>query len=309
MNCAMRCILFSICVLLNAAKMERLTADPRVEIRSFRSWGYGGYEAQFELVNRAKVPIVAWTVNGHYMELPGSGRVAYESVGCGDGHITRDLLPPGGVRHVRVRPGSCTTGPLRRITAIFADGTLAGSWSDVEELVKWLTIEQLVAQRWLASLGAIEADVDPVSRVGELVARLYRMEVRDLSWECRGGCWVRFREQPPARALEERANFYLSAYAGRLYQRLLRPGGPAWIYRRMARDEAAEKRLKSQSKVIELVRGTLSREIASVERDIDDLAWVTMFGPKGERVGPTEPPPPPQPREAPSPILKNRRGP
>ncbi len=141
---------------------------------------YGRKGIELELVNKASSPIVAWafrfspkweeardpTTVAHPDAIPRTrGRLT-----CAAGSSRVDLIEPGETRHLTVNPPpNCPDGKIHHVSAIFADGIWRGDWSDLEVLVKRLTIRRLVLQRWLISLRALEVADDPLANLGKLM--------------------------------------------------------------------------------------------------------------------------------------------
>jgi hypothetical protein len=280
-----------------AQKFDTRHTDPRIGVRNVT---YAKGAVQFDLVDKASAPIVVW---GVYCD---------DTDGGARGTTRVDLIEPGEARHGVMR--NCK---LHDFSAVFADGTWAGDWSELGGMVKEMTVQRLVAERWLVTLRALPTAPDPVDSVGRLLEQLPPRSPGP-SYH---GFSPRLPEEYLRQVIDFEARFDLRLYVVRCYHEFLMPdtdlrAGPdpkgdpkAEARDKLLRDRAlysgvqpkrdlkAEAQLKTRSDADEQIRAVLAREAAAVQREFEGLAWVTMFGPNGERIGPAIPPPPPHPPE------------
>jgi hypothetical protein len=269
--------------------------------------------AEFDLVNKGSAPIVyrgtglageppdarglAWDnglirhpTGNHLAGAPLDARGLARGA-CSTRSAGPDLIEPGETRHVVVGGGNCR-GKLVAVAAVFADGSWAGPWYVLEVGVRWVHIRRSVAQQWLVTLRALRVDPDPIATLAGLLAQIERLR-EALAQESRRAARPPSPGLPPPPLVpppEELMSRY--GFVWRAYRHIVAPDSGWRLVQK--RDERAEKALQSRADAGQRIADSIEREIAAVEAEIADTAWVTMLGPNGERIGPKEPPPPPR---------------
>lgn len=302
---------------LAAQKTDPPATDPRLGVLNLKYEKEKEKElVEFDLVNQAPAPIVFWVAVLRCAVIS-TRRSLPKDIGVGRrveiwDKKEYDAIEPGGRRHVVVSrsPADAATrvargaSELYGVTALFADGSWAGEWAFVERQVKAMTILRLAAQQWLVSLRALPADPDPVATVAGLLRRLERLPRPGGGWSGLPAPGPQSLAEHPAAGrrappeemarqnIDHFAAFNLRFFAQRCYDKML------MLDRRGAdpkrwRDERAEKRLKSRADAKEQLANRIAEETAMLELELEVTAWVTMFGPNGERIGPAVPPPAP----------------
>jgi hypothetical protein len=289
----LRCLVVLLCAVaaMAAGKEAKVKSDPRIRITGVKyvSVGKAGRGVEFEIVNKGNSAIVAWA--------PFFDRAAsWLEQMCPDGRPRVDRIEPGTARRVLIDQESCSSHRLKRIAAIFADG----SWTrgPYEEGVfgdYWrAAVCRLVAQRWLLTLRSLQTAPDPVDSMGGLMPGVEFQPdsaVVDLFSSSLSSRSSRFLKDE----LDSYALMYLRIFVQRCYNRTLNPEISRNATQKTRRDRRAENRLKQRPDAKQQITYALEREIRMVERRIEDLTWVTMFTPEYKFLGmPTIMPPPSQ---------------
>ncbi len=211
---------------------------------------------EVELTNKASSPIVVWAV---WFQL---------TAGLCSGQRANRPDRASETRHFTAKPPrNCRGARVQRVSAIFADGTWTGEWSDFERPVKLLTIRRLVLQRWLISLRALEKADDPLALLGRLMDELNNVQ---LTYRISTFGTTPSEEQL-RKAIEIRAQSTLRTYVKRYYDNVLLP-----VYRsnrdpKGGRDKRAEKQLRSRADAKQRIAEGIAREIEIVSNELDDL--------------------------------------
>lgn len=173
-------------------------------------------------------------------------------------------IEPGGVRHAGVTWVNCPGAKLVRVSAVFADGSWAGSWEDLEGPVKITTIYRMVAVRWLATLKALRDEPNPEELVGVLVAQLG--EGKKLSFTCPPAGCDHLPEGALRQKLDASSKTVLRHLLRRCYDARLRPDVAHWGEREFKRDIRAEAEFKVRPDARQLAQDALGRGAAADRR-------------------------------------------